>query len=338
MKSLLVFIYVLVATVSVISHGEIRAIIDMGSGSTKMKVYSFASAANVNEIKKCKAEKSIAVKESIQNELIDGATELLIISAVKELKEQALSCGATKFVAVATAAYREAKNGGSILTKVAQEAGIQTNLATWEEEAMLGFAGVDHLLNDHQDKCVWDIGGGSLQIVCRVDNNYTIDLSDIASVKFKNLVIDLQRPWPYKKYKRPNTPNPVQIKTLKIDLFTSSLNKLKSNFKNANHLAHLPVYGIGGVHKFSAFIPLKAKTSGTYGTSDLDELIQAWSKLTDEDLVNQNIVSAPFASTHVSNTLLIKTVMELFKIPKVTFVDSGLFEGILFTEKYWSTR
>jgi exopolyphosphatase/guanosine-5'-triphosphate,3'-diphosphate pyrophosphatase len=76
----------------------------------------------------------------------------------------ALSAGAERTVAVATAAVREASNGDAFIERVRRELGIPVNIADAAAEARYGFHGAVHGL-PIEHGIVLDVGGGSLQLV-----------------------------------------------------------------------------------------------------------------------------------------------------------------------------
>ncbi len=321
------------------SQSEVRAIIDMGSGSTKMKIFDFKSTSQVTELKKCKRELPVAVKNTLTSDLtIPEVTQAKLIEVVKSFVDVARSseCSATQIVAIGTAAYREAKNGTDVMTRIENEVGsVKAQVLSWEDEAMLGFIGVEAKLgNKDEEKCVWDIGAASMQITCKVDGLFVMDLSSMASVPFRNLVIKEQTNFFTLKKNYPTTPNPLVNESKSVKRSSKKINKLFSQLNNSENLKNLPVYGIGGVHNYSANTPLNRPENG-YTVPQLENLLADWRTKSDNDLVEQKISSADFASTQVTNTLLILAVMQAAEIKSVKFVDSGLFDGALRFEKLW---
>jgi exopolyphosphatase/guanosine-5'-triphosphate,3'-diphosphate pyrophosphatase len=74
--------------------------------------------------------------------------------------------GATRFIAVATSAVREAANGGDFVQRVKNEVGLRVKVIPGREEARLVFLGVQHAM-DLRDApvLVVDAGGGSVEFV-----------------------------------------------------------------------------------------------------------------------------------------------------------------------------
>ena len=78
----------------------IRGVFDIGSGSTKMKVFKWDECQDklLKEFKECADHKKVAYKEDLKNsqELKESTIEFGI-KKLKELKKKAISCGATQF-------------------------------------------------------------------------------------------------------------------------------------------------------------------------------------------------------------------------------------------------
>src|SRR3954451_3284990 len=75
----------------------------------------------------------------------------------------ARGAGATKIVAVATAAVREASNGEAFVQRLRDETGLDVSVISGELEARYGFLGAVYSV-PATDGVLVDIGGGSVQI------------------------------------------------------------------------------------------------------------------------------------------------------------------------------
>jgi exopolyphosphatase/guanosine-5'-triphosphate,3'-diphosphate pyrophosphatase len=109
-------------------------------------------------------------------EHIDRAGRLTRRGADALVESVAVACrsarerGCDELLAFATSALRDARNGARVLDRVRREAGVDLQLLTGPDEARLTFLAVrrwfgwsaGHLL-------VLDIGGGSLELACGVD-------------------------------------------------------------------------------------------------------------------------------------------------------------------------
>ena len=153
---------------------EIRAAIDIGSGSIKVEVFLVECGEESVKIISSLYGREHSVpfgadyKKSPTGELSgeiqeQGLTILKeMIAHVKRTYELA------KFSAICTEVFRKAKNGGTFLNRVRIEAGIPVSAVTQAMEAELGFNAVVAVGKLEESKvCVWDSGGASFQISCR---------------------------------------------------------------------------------------------------------------------------------------------------------------------------
>ena len=108
----------------------IRGVFDIGSGSTKMKVFKWDECQDklIKELKDCADHKKVAYKEDLKNsqELKETTIEFGI-KKLSELKKKAISCGATQFSGAATSAFRQAKNGDVAAKYISHKTGVESN-------------------------------------------------------------------------------------------------------------------------------------------------------------------------------------------------------------------
>jgi exopolyphosphatase/guanosine-5'-triphosphate,3'-diphosphate pyrophosphatase len=306
---------------------ETRAAFDIGSGSTKMKVYKVNSCTNkiisLVEGKSCDYSDKVAYKESLveQNLLSDH----IINKGLKVLnlmKINAKKCGATQFQATATSAFRQASNGQQAVKKL-QKSGIHISIISQEEEARLGFVGGASKKPelDSKNLCVWDIGGSSMQIVCSHHGKIKTFLGHLASIPFKEHILKIQS-------SKKNSPNPISaVDYHKSKLITQSEAKKIFSKINKNHLQTKPVIGIGGVHYYAVSQAINAPT---YTVQGLEKAIK-----TRLNKSNQELGGGKYANTALSNIILVKEMMESMGIPTITAVKVNLTEGLVLSEANW---
>lgn len=96
---------------------------------------------------------------------IDAAVE-----AFREMKTLAEKHDVVALPAVATSAVRDASNATDLIEKTARETGIILSPITGEEEAELIAAGVNSTIAENSNRIIFDIGGGSTEIIrCKPD-------------------------------------------------------------------------------------------------------------------------------------------------------------------------
>ncbi len=142
--------------------GEAVAVIDIGSNSARIVAYGKDAADHLRMLASTRAAlrlvRDVDAHKSLGSEAMDRA-----LTALEDFRAIALGAGATRILAVATAAMRDAADGAALLERIRRELGIEVRLIDGDEEARYGFAGgirglpVEHGL-------LFDMGGGSLQL------------------------------------------------------------------------------------------------------------------------------------------------------------------------------
>jgi exopolyphosphatase/guanosine-5'-triphosphate,3'-diphosphate pyrophosphatase len=97
---------------------------------------------------------------------LDAAAAERTQAAVVAAAGRARRAGATHVWAFATAAARQAADGASFVRRVAEAAGVETEILSGEREATLAYAAVAHGLGGGEGSLlVADVGGGTTELV-----------------------------------------------------------------------------------------------------------------------------------------------------------------------------
>jgi exopolyphosphatase / guanosine-5'-triphosphate,3'-diphosphate pyrophosphatase len=105
------------------------------------------------------------------------------VAALKICARRLKRHGAMPLRAVATEACRRAKNAGALVARVEAEAGIRLEIVSEAEEARLAAIGCAPLLGrDYQGGLVFDIGGGSTEIIWLRRNGLAVETAFASSV------------------------------------------------------------------------------------------------------------------------------------------------------------
>jgi exopolyphosphatase / guanosine-5'-triphosphate,3'-diphosphate pyrophosphatase len=140
------------------------AVIDLGSNSFRMVLFRRAGGAWEREQDLSRA---VRVGEGLgRTGRIGRAARGRALEAMHEFADvcRAERLGAEDIDAVATSAIRDAENGGELLARVHERAGIQVRVLSREQEARYGYLAAVNSTT-LSDGCVLDLGGGSLQLV-----------------------------------------------------------------------------------------------------------------------------------------------------------------------------
>jgi exopolyphosphatase / guanosine-5'-triphosphate,3'-diphosphate pyrophosphatase len=145
-----------------LDHSPPVAVIDIGSNSVRLVAYeglSRSPAALFNEKALCGLGREVQSTGLLPADAVDHA-----LATLKRYSTLCATMGVKKIFAIATAACREAKNGGAFV-KLAQRAiGAEIDVLSGGREAELTALGV--ISGVHRaDGVVGDLGGGSLELI-----------------------------------------------------------------------------------------------------------------------------------------------------------------------------
>ena len=295
------------------------AAFDIGSGTTKLKIFSTDVCKKI--IEKVIIYSTLPVGYSQDLKENNGKFSDDIISygtsVIDRFIKVAKSFKVTKIIGVATSAFRRSNNGRAVVKGWNDKFGVDFRVIDQKEEALIGYDSVR--MHDSQKYAVWDIGGGSMQLVENTDGQPFIYLGNIASVTFKNSLLK-------KIGIKGTTPNPMsknsfsQAINLSMELFTDEIKmkKLKSFPRGIKFI------GIGGLHK-----SLLPKGKQGYTLSDMEARAAKYIGKTDAE------INSKYSDTMVSNIALVIGFMKIFKISEVQVQDVVLSDGLIYQELHY---
>ncbi len=311
-----------------------RAAFDIGSGTTRIKVARVDTCLQKVLMILEDQDEPVPYKESLsksQNGVIDKNTVKLGLEAIEKLAAVVRRHRVTAIAGVGTSALREAKNGKAIAGLIALKLKTLTSLeakivpVTQKEEAILGFYGaVAYTKTPDTDVVVWDIGGGSMQIVSRGKDGKGFEIyeGELASVSMKNHIInEIQK-------SKLDTPNPMsQSDSQKAILHARSRAKRVSKLIQEKIKSGAEVLGIGGVHYYS--LRNQSSEKLVYTRKQVERAMKKQIGKSDQEL------GGKYAATDVSNIALVLGYMKELKIEKVNALKVNMADGVLIHPKYW---
>lgn len=299
---------------------ENRSALDIGSGATKFKIF----ALNLCEKKILSVvyeeERSIPFKEDLEKNS-DQKFSIDVQNQLKDFLQKIQSdnkkYNVTHSFGVATEAFRKSQNGNAVILEMAQSFGLPLKVITQNEEARLGFLSASSKFPEIRStpSVVWDIGGGSMQMIVNSKSEMHYYFGKLASVSFKSLVIEK-----IKKQKAVTSPNPLSRKEVKEalqlskKLASTELKSIKKYFEK-----DILVVGVGGVFQYSLLKQMGLKDQFT--DKDLTKALETRTNFTDLDFKSE------YASTELTNLILVKGFMDELKIKKVRVGKVNLTEG-----------
>jgi exopolyphosphatase / guanosine-5'-triphosphate,3'-diphosphate pyrophosphatase len=328
---ILLLLFLLPANRALFSSGEMRAAIDIGSGATNLKVAKVDPKSN--KILVQLYEKSIPVPyqkhlEQSSDQTFDREVMDKGVHVIKALKELAESYDVKKVVAVATAAFRKAKNAQQFAQEIEQETGIQVRIINQDEEGILAFRGALAVTSVKPENAMtWDIGGGSMQLTTLShEGTYLVEKGKTASIPFKNAIIQKIQ---HKDLTTTESPNPITYEQMEAALqYASQLSRETDPFiKDKIQDPRTQILAVGSLFNYG-IRPLM--TSAIIHQDALEETVMKFADKTDEELDG-----GALAEVAVTNPLLVVGYMRGLHIDQVEVVSINNADGALTYPPYW---
>jgi exopolyphosphatase/guanosine-5'-triphosphate,3'-diphosphate pyrophosphatase len=139
------------------------AVIDIGTNSTRLLI-SDVEGANAEQIDRRTTVTNMGRGVDHTNLICADAIEDVcgVISGYKARYEE---MGAERVMAIATSAVRDATNGDAFIAELRERFNLDARLLTGEEEAHLTYLGATAHRPDGEPTLVFDIGGGSTELI-----------------------------------------------------------------------------------------------------------------------------------------------------------------------------
>lgn len=145
------------------------ASIDIGTNAVRLLVMEREPNGNLLAIEQERAITRLGERMDIENRLLDHRMNETI-SVLSEFREKCFAFEPLTIRAVATSAVREASNQKEFISRAKEEADIEVEVISWEEEASLMMRGVLwRLPGAEKNVLAFDIGGGSTEFILARD-------------------------------------------------------------------------------------------------------------------------------------------------------------------------
>ena len=306
---------------------ENHAAMDFGSGATKALVVEVDICQK--KLGKIVFQEHLALplNESLEKSKDEKIPQKVAEEALPRLKEfigKVHQHHPVKIMVVGTSVFRVAKNGQEIAQFFSDNLKLNVRVISQTEEAELGYYSVLSLgqVQDPEKLIVWDIGGGSMQMYTIDKGQTQIFEGNLASVTYKNSILEKVQK---KNSKKVFSPNPIGKKypqALELSK-THALANVPEIFKKKSDQAVW--YGIGGVISYSVQGQVK-QGANAFTQTELYNSFKERAKLRDQDIASE------YRITDVSNMGLVLGYMQALGIQDLTTVKASLGQGLLFRD------
>lgn len=139
------------------------AVIDIGTNSTRLLI-SDVEGARADQVERLTTVTNMGRGVDHTNMICGDAIEDVckVIAGYKARYEE---MGAERVLVIATSAVRDATNGDAFIAELRERFGLDARLLTGEEEAHLTYLGATANRSDDEPTLVFDIGGGSTELI-----------------------------------------------------------------------------------------------------------------------------------------------------------------------------
>ncbi len=140
------------------------AILDIGTNSIHLVIGEVMRDLSFQMLDRAKDMTRLG-DETFRTGFLPEATIARALDVIRRFHRLAENKGASRFLAVATSAVREAHNGGDLLERILKEIGVRVRVLSGEDEARMIVTAVQHAVDFGGGRAlVIDIGGGSVEI------------------------------------------------------------------------------------------------------------------------------------------------------------------------------
>ncbi len=314
---------------------EIRAVFDIGSAQTKVRVARYNAVTNSVEEILYSRSITVAYKDDLEKGGEKSFSPAIMgegMQAIHELYNEVQEYDPEEITAVATAAFRETINGEIFVEDIYRAIGMRVHIIDQVTEGKLTFLAVrDRLkipIEKLQNMIVWDISGGSFRMIT-VDEEgvYDIYTGETAAIAFRNEVIaNVKGRDPKKVF----TPNPFSI--FEMDEAREYAREIGHDIDwNITYKildSKVFIIGVGGLFTQSIY-PLVGKKERYY-LKELQKAVYSLAEKNDEDLGG-----GEYASLVATNPLFVLGIMEALHIWDLRIADVIAADGVFLVPELW---
>lgn len=302
------------------SNSNQKAIIDIGSNSIRLVVFSYDKLVGLKEHHNIKIVARLSMHIDAKGDLSHEGVHILIETLLK-FKKILNDISVNDVFAAATAAIRQANNRDAILKEAEKQTGIEITLLSAEQEAFYGYLAVIHSTNIPTAVTI-DMGGGSTEVTYFENKELKFSYSfPFGAVSLK------------KKFIRDNSI------TLEEKENLSAYVREQFHILPWLHDLQVPIVAIGGSARNIAQVDQQRKKNSMHGihqyelsASDLQEISYEFARSTIEDLKKVDGLSGDRADIIVPALETFRVFMDVVKGPAFIYSKKGLREGVILAQ------
>lgn len=298
------------------------AIIDIGSNTIRLVIFSVNDYGNVNEIQNIKNPARL-VQYLDDQQLMSAEGIAILVDVVENFLSISEAYTVEDVSIIATAAVRQSKNQKEIKNLLEEKTGHPLHILSEKEEAYYGNYAIRHTMAG-QDGLSIDIGGGSTELVCFHDKKLEKSISlPFGAVSLAEKFFQGKDYNDKKAIKRAS--NWIEKQLAEVAWLTDS---------------RLPIYAIGGsarniadVYQRSIDYPIAGLHEFEMSAEALNETLILFKQAANKkDMLKLDGLSKDRVDTIIPATLVFQSLMTNVQAPSLHISKRGLREGILLQE------
>lgn len=260
---------------------------------------------------------------TLQTGILEPAKIERGLEVVRQFIALAKNRGAQRILAFATAAIREASNGGEFLDRIQRETGVKASVVTGDEEARLIYVAARHFADlAGKPSLILDVGGGSVELIVGDDRAMTFARSlKLGVARLKDLFL-------------PKCP---PSKGDHERLHRHLRDTLASTLAEVRRLRPARLVGTSGtLINLGAMVseerddrPLPSPTGFAYDEGDLKDLHERLADADAKELLEIKGIDPDRRDLVLPGACLLIEVMRGTKLDEVTLCDRGIRDGVI---------
>ena len=301
------------------------ASIDIGTNTVRLLISEKDSSNNLRDLYIDRSITRLGEGFSNNKRLLTTKAVNRTTEALKSFSKIINQYKVSKVRAVATSVVRESENGHKFLKKAQDEAGIQIEVISGEEEAQLMVSGVLNSVSFRDDHCIlFDIGGGSTEYV------YASGTNIINLISTRLGVVRLTEEF----LKEENSENISQLTEFIKETLQSELNSFEINPNEK-----LSLIGTAGTPTTLAAIELGLKNydpelvnNFTLTTDIITKKLENLLEIPEKERINVAGLEKGREDIIIPGAIIVLETMKIFSTNELIVSEGGVLEGIAYSQ------
>ncbi|MCP4715816.1 MAG: Ppx/GppA family phosphatase [Deltaproteobacteria bacterium] len=306
------------------------ASIDIGSQTIRLMIAEYSAAHNFTPLHRAREIVRLGESMNAEKPLLQPQSIERAVGCIKRFVKTSRTYGAAPILAVATACVRNAHNRETFLKAVTETTGITPQVITGSREAQLSRAGVCAAIpGSSSSRLIIDIGGGSTELIYL--NSPQTEITESLPLGVIRLA---------EEHLKHDPPLPQEVTALKQRIHTI-LTAGSSIIRTAPTTGQTQPMLIGTAGTITTLSAMSLKM-GRYDPDKINGHVLSAADITSlfNDMIGLPLqkrsrllgLETGRALVIIPGTLIIQSLMELFRQNALTVSDAGLLEGIIINE------